>query len=282
MILFVTQTVSWKIAQCIQTGLRRLDDVICCSVALAAEQQIANAKAVVTLGWKPLAEYVRVHETALRFGIPHIAISDGYLQRSADSIPRYSSGYWAVSLNGLNIYTKAPFEEMPSDRWDRLNIALQPWKHDGKEIVVAHQHGLDWKGGNRKEEFDLIMHAAKNTGKRLLVRYHPNYWGAVPKGLKEYCFSSSQARRHKNPIENDLTDAYCLVSVDSNAAINAIINGIPSFLMRECLPLAKVGTDFVNRFFPERQPWFNWLTYQQWTAEEIGSGTPFRRTINVS
>jgi len=144
MILFVTPAVDelhGALEAKTLTGLNQLDDVKYVSIGDVGREDLKAYRAIVTIGWKPRKGFIALGAKARIFGKPFITISDGYIKRSVDSLPRYSSGYWAISLNALNTYSEAPFSECPPDRWQALHVELKPWMSTGSRILVAHQHG---------------------------------------------------------------------------------------------------------------------------------------------
>lgn len=261
----------------VTTGLSRLGYAVAPYAATSVkEEHIERADLVVMTGWKPAENFIAAYDLCETHGVPSIIISDGYLKRSADSIPRYSSGYWAVSWRGLNSYTKNPFHDAPPERWRALGVELKPWKHDGEVLVVAHQHRQDWRNQRRTEHFRRIMVAS--LGRRVRVRFHPNHWrGRDFEEFKGHNFETTQARRHARGLTEDLKDAYCLATHDSNAAVVAVINGIPAFELGQTIayPVTQNGLKFNDRRFPDRDAWTRWLAWQQWTLEEIETGFPF-------
>jgi len=286
MILFVNPAENVKhgdLEKDTRNGLQQLDDVKYLTIGKVAIEDIGKYTAVVTIGWKPWRDYVNLYKRTRAVNKPFITISDGYIKRSVDSLPRYSSDYWAVSLNGLNTYSEATFSKCPSDRWGALKIELKPWTLTGEKLLVAHQHGDTWLGESRLAAFNKIMHMASTSGREILVRMHPNYWEGDWEAFANYEFTVSQARRHKNPISNDLDNIFCLMTHDSNAALDAIINGVPAFIASPSSILQSVCSiafDSTNRHTPKREAWLNWIAYQQWTSKEIATGEPFRRLLS--
>ena len=146
-------------------------------------------------------------------------------------------------------------------------------------IVIAHQHREDWKGNKRTDAFQEIYQAAKATGRPIVIRFHPNYWGGFrfPE-FDGYEGRKTQGRRHTYPLAEDLSNAWCLATHDSNAAVDAAMAGVPVFTLGKSMaePVKSPGLDFERPARLDREPWMRWLAYQQWTAEEIGNGDPFR------
>lgn len=272
----------WRVVSAIKIGLEKIgfSYIDQMPVGVVQRQHLFPYHLIITVGWKPEAEFIRLYNELQIIEKKFIAISDGYMQRSADAEPKYSNGYWAVSYNGLNSYTENAFHDCPSNRWEQLNIELQPWKKEGKTILIAHQHRQDWLGGRRTNAFGMMLSLAKLSELPIKIRLHPNHWRNCDfPEFTGHTFTLVHGRRHTAPIEDDLQDAYCLLTYDSNAAVDAIIAGVPAFTVGRTIADKCIKKDFdLNKplYYNNRERWAAWAAYQQWTIEEIAAGTPFQ------
>lgn len=79
------------------------------------------------------------------------------------------------------------------------------------------------------------------------------------------------------PILKDFENAYCIVTYQSTIAIEAILNGIPSFcdISSSCAPVSNTSLDILNPFIPNRNEiilWMDSLLSNQFNMKEIISG----------
>jgi len=83
----------------------------------------------------------------------------------------------------------------------------------------------------------------------------------------------------QNTLEDDLKDSHCLVTYNSVAACEAIINGTPAFTLgpNAAQQLAKHDlSEIENPYIPsddEREAWLRHLSYSQFTRTEMNNGT---------
>lgn len=135
-----------------------------------------------------------------------------------------------------------------TERWDRLNVPLAPWRDGGHEVVVLPQRGIGPPGV------------------------------AMPRGWK----APGRVRRHPGlgpcvPLEKDLSQASACITWGSGAALKAIIIGVPVYYdfpkwigaqaaVRRTEPL---GAPFKG----DRLPMLRRMIWAQWTLDEIEDGT---------
>lgn len=168
-----------------------------------------------------------------------------------------SSGHYRLVPNG-RYYTH--LGNMAHDRWKALGIEVQPWRKTGSHIVlvpvskfVAAYHGFDSHDWIAK----MISEIKRYSSRPLVVK---------PKDSDK-------------PLSEILKDAWALVTMDSNAAIDAAISGIPVFTSPDAAA-APFGLSNLARMespaMPDRTQHLANLAYQQWTAEEIRTGKAAR------
>ena len=145
----------------------------------------------------------------------------------------------------INAFQLQAIRDVPDDRWRRMNTEVQPWRKNGRHIVIAANtatyaklHGCeDWLP-------NTVTALAKLTDRQLVVRDKEQY--------------------QRRPLQKDLDGAHCLVTHGSNAANEAVILGCPVF----CRSLLRGGAGRPHRpdkdrspVYPDRQPWLNSLAY---------------------
>ena len=179
-------------------------------------------------------------------GRDYFHIDHGYLKRG------HYEGYYRLSKNGLQWDGEGKF---PSDRWAALGVKLEPWRRSGRNVVVcpissavAQFRNID----SHKWLKSVVSELSKFTDRPVIVK---------PKDEGDL-----------RPI---LNDAFCLVAYNSNAATEAVIQGIPAIVLGEsaCSPVARTSIrDIESPNYADREPWAHGLAYHQWTIKELRDG----------
>jgi hypothetical protein len=147
--------------------------------------------------------------------------------------------------------------DMPADRWLRLGIEISPWRGNGTHIVlvpvsrfVAEYNGITPEQWVR----ETVARLREHTDRPIVAK---------PKDVDQ-------------PLAEVLDGAWALVTMESNAAVQAAIAGVPVFT--SCSAAAfPFGCDDLSAIedppMPQRVQHLHNLAYQQFTFEEIRNGT---------
>ena len=87
--------------------------------------------------------------------------------------------------------------------------------------------------------------------------------------------SGFQKNKQQKPLQDDLKDAWAVVTFNSSVAIDAIYQGIPVFCGPECsaYPVGEQNLELIEKpKRTEREPWLWHLAYNQFTLKEMESG----------
>jgi hypothetical protein len=180
-------------------------------------------------------------------------------------------GYHKLAVNGR--HPTPYFQAHPHDarRIERFGLKLKPWREDGRAVVLA---GMGPKG-SRAEGFPpqgwerwVVPILQRATGRPILYRPKPNVEGSKP-------IPGTTMIDKDQPLELALRDAWCLVAHHSNAAVEAIIQGVPAFVAEGvALPMASSDFSAIERpARPEgRERWLNDIGWTQWSVAEMASG----------
>lgn len=183
----------------------------------------------------------------------------GYARRVfATWLPRADSLETSFYRWHLNSFQMQSVRDVPGDRWAALKTPMEPWKRNGRHIVVAlptptyiASHGLE-----RWTE-DTLRQLALVTDRQIVIR----------------------DKESKRPLQDDLAGAHCLVAHGSIAAVEAAILGCPVFVHPDSAA-SLVGLTDLNEIerpiYPDREPWVRSLAYSQWNERELVDGTLFR------
>lgn len=176
-------------------------------------------------------------------------------------------GYYRWHVDAFQMQT---IRDVPSDRWDALKQPLVPWRKGGRHILIAR--GSDTY--NRFHDLptwldDTVRKLARLTDRPLLVRDKEH---TVDKNLHGRVVP-------KRTLQEDLRDAWAVVTHGSNTAIEAAILGVPVFC-DPCCAAALIGRtdlrDIESPVYPEREKWAHSLAYSQFTEAELVDGTLWR------
>lgn len=200
-----------------------------------------------------------------RLGKQVVILETGYINRGDGPENHYACG-----LGGLNGRADFKNQNSPADRAE--GIRLQPWKQ-GKNIVVCGQ--VPWDASvdftDHREWLERTVRGIfLRTDRPVVFRPHPKA-GLPP--IPGAIYST-------RPLAEDLEDAWCCVTFNSNSGVEAAMAGVPVFAFDEgsmVWPIANKTLDKIeNPEMPDRQQWLSDLCYAQWTPQEMAEGLAWR------
>lgn len=177
----------------------------------------------------------------------------GYFRASVHEKNQFD-GYYRISAYG----TRAGYCEIDvsSDRLARLNIEIKPWsnKSDGHIIYVPPTQAVKEFYGPLCEQWEQdAQWTLKNTGRRIIY----------------------SQKTDTLPVKAYFDGAYCLVTFNSNSAIDALAAGIPAITWSPDVfdwnlkTLHDIETDLMAF---DREKLFRFLSYNQFTLDEFRAG----------
>jgi len=197
-----------------------------------------------------------------------IVLETGYVNRGDGPDNHYAAGW-----GGLNNRADFKNEEMPPDRWEQLGVELKPWKQ-GERFVLCGQ--VPWDAS--VQNIDIVDWLVKTayglriqSSRGVIYRPHPK--------SKEFPDFVPGCGTSKVSIEEDFERAFCFVTYNSNAAVLAVINGVPATYVDEGSMAKGVAGSLAHTLYPlmpDRQQWANNLAYTQWTPSEMREGLAWR------
>ena len=150
-------------------------------------------------------------------------------------------------------------------------ITLKKWRPSGNHILVIppSYHTAKWYGIDRAVwESDIVAKLKRHTDREIRIRH--KYIGNMDIGNKI-----------RKPLEEDLKDCWAMVSWHSMCAVEAVLNGIPSFTS-EHSPAKPVSLNLSHLDCieeprkPDREQWLYSLLGAQFTLEEMKSGHAYK------
>lgn len=225
-----------------------------------------------------------IYDTQNELGKKLLVIERGFVNRKH---------YHSIGWNGINGNADFKVKDMPSDRFGQLNINLLPWKtpfrNKNKETIIlcgqvpwdssvqhlnsggkkgqaAVEGYLSWLGQTARQ-----LQAATRK-KEIVFRPHPlfgrpNYYQSV---------LPPEIRWDDSDFETALQNAWACAAFNSNAVVEAMIQGVHGFVADKgaiSYPVANKDLSFLqNPNMFDRVKWLSDLAYCQWTLEELSKG----------
>ncbi len=209
----------------------------------------------------------------------HIVIEKGYVKRYVDG--KNLDEYLAVGWGGLNGRADFCNKDSPSDRWDKLDINLKPWKVNvNGPIILCGQ--VPWDSSVQHLDYykwctDMINLLKNKTSRLIYFRSHPAAERKRPGCTR---FPDIQHISSNIVLSKVIENAWTVITYNSNVGVDATIEGIPNFAFDE----GSMVWDMVNRDIddlenpkiPNRRQWANNIAYSQWTLQEMTSGETWK------
>ena len=185
------------------------------------------------------------------------------------------------------------------------DIEIKPWRQDryddSKYILLLLQNPIDtslnplYERGEKYEECvsKTIKQIRNITGKKIKVRLHPRFQSRFEKfDLSEADMVSNNydgwnKSNGGNSLYEDFKKAWACVTFSSNAATEAVCEGIPvinldnsSFSWPVSYHTLDILTNPVIECNFDRTQWLYDCAYTQWTLEEINKGIVHKRLLD--
>ena len=106
-------------------------------------------------------------------------------------------------------------------RWERLGLEIKPWRKDGSHILICPPdeiYGQLWGLDPLKWLEDVLATLTSVTGRDRIIR------------------DRSKAKSATEPFAAALKGAWALVTCTSNAAVEALLAGVPVFVQGTAAP----------------------------------------------
>ena len=218
-----------------------------------------------------------------------LVMDGGYVKRDSDV--GSDKGHYSLGFNGLNGRAKFVCEDMPSNRWDKLGVALKPWRKSGKKdyILVCGQLGRDSSVQHITPSYEkwlqkTVLKIKNHTSREVIYRPHPKPNPVLLSG-------TTLSKNLKEPLEKDFKNCHLVVAANSNSLVEASVHGIPALAFDEgsmvwdhCLqapPNNQGLREIENPRTFNRKIWANNLAYSQWNKQEMASGEAWQHLKTI-
>lgn len=188
--------------------------------------------------------------------------------------------HWtSCGWDGLNGYANFCNEQSPSDRWDALfSEHMHPWREDqtGKYVLIFTQV----PGDASLRGMDTHLWAARLCAEfekrkiKYKIRLHPKDRTINERLLRTRRYNAAKQKYVLGSLDEALADARWCVAYNSNAAVDAVLAGVPTVTMDAgSMAYPVTGhTPFERPDMPDRLQWAHNLAFTQWSIEEIQRG----------
>lgn len=193
------------------------------------------------------------------FDMMRRAIAEGHTWYFGDKAYFGRGDYFRVTRNA---YQHTGISDKPSQmrRLRRWHTHAEPWRKDGRYIILATHsetyYGLHGTTSNRWIN-ETVRRIREVSDREIII-----------------------TSKNANPAHLHYSGAWCLVTMRSNAAVEAVMRGIPVFCTHDCAASAMGLSDLAKieqPLYPDgRMEWAGVLADNQWTLYEIDNGDAWR------
>lgn len=237
---------------------------------IAEPAQMPDADVVCMCGVKSLDWFAAVHARQA-----HALLFDkGYSRHLQATGPRVWE-YWRVALDAHQPTGYMMDRPRTPERWLALGETLRPWRARGAWIVVAGSSAKYHRFAGLVEPTEYYARLCRKIGNLtempVVYRPKPTWKEAVP--VERAAYSPPE-----QPLAELLDGAWCLVTHGSNAAVDAVLAGVPTIVLggAPTRPISATEIEAVTEprlaLEDERLAWASALAWCQWTRAEIARG----------
>ena len=216
-----------------------------------------------------------IMEACAARGINFIYFDKGYFHRGWKTDD--PDIYYRFSINSFQPLSYFQAIPRPADRWNKLGIRLKPRTRGERILITGCSQKFSNLHGFSNEDFirNTVERLKKFTKRPIVYRPKSSDRHAAP-------VSGALFSHHQCKIEEELKNAHAVVTFSSNTAADALIAGVPAFVLGPSIARPLSNTDLSqieNACFPsdkERLQWCHDLAYCQWRVGEMEDGSLWR------
>lgn len=167
--------------------------------------------------------------------------------------PNHFDGYYRVSF--MNMQASYHDISAPNNRFKALRIKVHPWK---------------------KQKSNRVLVIPPTDAVCIFYKIDRDKWLEDVMAQLDDFEVKVRAKADSQPLNDDLDYSYCLVTYNSNVAMDALIRGIPAIATSHNsiikswnnLELSDIR-DYMKLTSFDREKLFNYASYCQWTLSEL-------------
>jgi hypothetical protein len=229
----------------------------------------ARADIMVVHGWK---QGLIINDARKR-NIPLLVMESGFFQPRDE----WTSLAWN-GLSGRGHYVPAGDK---GERFERyFSKTLKPWREDKKGYALLIGQ-VPWDAALYHLDMDKWLQVTTKKlikrGWNVLYRPHPKYLEALQE-KHETLTVAVGARLSHGSLNEDLAGAAFCLTYNSNAAVEAVLAGVPTVSLHNGSIAWPVTSHDLDQpfFYPDRTRWCHDMAWRQWTLEEMAAGDAWR------
>jgi len=181
-----------------------------------------------------------------------------------------------VTADGFNCNKITDTDSTKFNKLFDRNFELKPWRRDGQKILILPPTDpVSYVFGSH-EWTETVVEKVKNlTTRDIVIRGKPGEVLLNDKGVE---IGRTPVDPTQRPLEQDLSEAHCVIAYHSSVAIKAAIEGIPIICGEQCAayPISNNLANIEKPLEFDRLPWLFNLCNHQFDTQELVSGKAFR------
>jgi len=259
--------------------------------------------------YNPYMQYNRLnkknaYEYIINSEKPFLVCEEGAFRQ----LPTYKRWGWTSYKNGIGDFNNS---NVDNSRWNKIqkenNIIFSNWNSPGDNILIMGQ----LKGDSALIELydegyasfdnyilEQIKIIRQYTDRPIIVRPHPlgtSMLYELEEDLNKAYRNISISKNYNSTttvnggkgLEEDLKSAYCVVTYNSNSAVEAAEKGIPIFTLSSTSSAYDIGHKDLSKietldYDIDISNWCNKIAYTIWNNEEISKGKMWSHLRNVN
>lgn len=246
---------------------------------------------------KQLPEYLKIKE----YNKPVLVGESPLFRKNLDILPKEKIR-WRLGWDHFLRQGKFNNIDCPPDRWLQIqkdqNIEIKPWKSNGRYILLILQKPTDSSLNSLYERYnfynewveDTINNIRQYTDRPILIRPHIKAKNLNINHLLNDSVTLSTVWKNRTIFEGgsslleDFKNAHAVVGYNSNALIESVCEGIPTFALSDesiAYDMSNNIKDLENPKFFDRTQWLYNCAYCVWTKEEIINRTAINHLKGV-
>ena len=237
------------------------------------------------------------YQVILDSGKPFLVIEEGVFRQFSE----YKRvGWWNYKRNKGNFNN----DNVDDTRWNQFvkntGLQIKDWKSPGDDILIMGQLDGDSSLTEMIESGyltffdwvkDKIPEIRKYSDRKIVFRPHPKSlvkydddiyqlnkkYGKIELSQNQIISDYDNTKNGGESLYQDLKNSHCVVTLNSNSAIEAACEGIPIFVLDE----GSMAYDIAHNDFSKIEDinydiditeWCNKVAYTIWTDEEVRDG----------
>jgi hypothetical protein len=207
-----------------------------------------------------------------------------YIRNHLQSSETYMFRIGLNSCTGTGTFWK---NDMPSERYEAFKNTFnfeekKPQNNKDGHIVFLMQSEKGFMY-DREEPFAqycrrIVDEIREKTNRKIIFRVHPNpdsSWRSAINGVNNYGVDVADSSRMS--LFESLHGAFCCVTHSSSAAVESVVEGIPTFALDDrCFgsgiylkDISRIENAYEDFNWEKREQWLYNLSYTSWTVDEM-------------